>query len=382
MPCKETLHIIKLAKDKMFTTNFEDIITQIDAIDPIEYGKTRNYINGAVTKLSPYISRGVISTKFIARQVLKKGYSHNEIEPFLKELAWRDYFQQVWIALKDDINNDIKQPQPNVTNNNISNNIINTNTGITAIDNAITELYNTGYMHNHLRMYVASMSCNIAKSHWQMPAKWMYYHLLDADWASNACSWQWVAGSFSNKKYFANQENINKYCNTTQQNTFLDIDYDAFDTMPIPQQLKQLVYLHFTTTLPKKQTISINNQLPTYIYNFYNLDFNWNTTIKANRILLLEPSFYKKYPTSKKTIDFIIALSANIDGLQIFVSEFSELATEYNIKNIHYKEHPTNNHYTGTIHTRDWMFQDVQGYFPSFFAYWKQCSKQINTLLP
>mgnify|MGYP006195700273 CR=1 FL=1 len=60
-------------------------------------------------------------------------------------------------------------------------------------------------------MYLAAMVCNNAKSHWLTPARWMYYHLLDGDLASNALSWQWVAGTFSHKKYIANQQNINKY---------------------------------------------------------------------------------------------------------------------------------------------------------------------------
>ena len=50
-------------------------------------------------------------------------------------------------------------------------------------------------MHNHLRMYTASITSVIAKAHWLNPSKWMYYHLLDGDLASNSCSWQWVAGS-------------------------------------------------------------------------------------------------------------------------------------------------------------------------------------------
>ena len=92
-------------------------------------------------------------------------------------------------------------------------------TGIDGIDDAIRELYRTGYMHNHCRMYTASLTCNIARSHWHQPARWMYYHLLDGDWASNACSWQWVAGANSRKKYYANQQNVNTYTRTCQTGT-------------------------------------------------------------------------------------------------------------------------------------------------------------------
>ena len=186
----------------MFVTGYGDILKLIDRVDPLQYGKTRNYIDGAVTKLSPYISRGVISTKQIAQIVLSKQYQPEKIESFLKELAWRDYFQQVWVSRGNEISDDLKQPQQNVINRSIPGNIVRHNSGIDAIDKAIVDLYSFGYMHNHLRMYVASLCCNVAGSHWKNPAQWMYYYLLDADWASNALSWQWVAGSFSCKKIF------------------------------------------------------------------------------------------------------------------------------------------------------------------------------------
>ena len=187
----------------IFETDYNTIQQRIENIDPLKYGKTRNYLNGDVTYLSPFISRGIISTRQIAKAVLAKGYHPSEIESFLKELAWRDYFQQVWIALGDEINEDVKNKQ--VCNHFlIPKQLVEANTNIEAIDKCINDLYQTGYMHNHARMYVASLACNIAKSHWRLPARWMYYNLLDADWASNALSWQWVAGANSSKKYIAN----------------------------------------------------------------------------------------------------------------------------------------------------------------------------------
>ena len=144
--------------------------------------------------MSAYISRGVISTKFILNTLLDNNYNPARIEKFIQELAWRDYWQQVWISKGNLINTDLKHNQFPVTNNLLPKAIFDASTGITAIDKSILKLYDIGYMHNHLRMYVASIACNIAQSHWMIPAKWMYYHLLDADWASNSLSWQWVAG--------------------------------------------------------------------------------------------------------------------------------------------------------------------------------------------
>lgn len=363
-----------------FPTKYIDIIAKINAVDPLKYGKTRNYLNGAVTHLSPYISRGIISTQQVAQMVLQKGYKPAEIESFLKELAWRDYFQQVWLAKGNAIDDDLKQPQPNCNNWGLASAINNASTGIVAIDNGISSLKTTGYMHNHMRMYVAAMACNVAKSHWRKPAQWMYYYLLDADWASNALSWQWVAGSFSSKKYIANQENINRYCATNQTNTFLDIQYEDFETMTTPSVLTDLEDVKFETKLPENQALIVNAALPSYVYNFYNVDCNWDKDIAANRILLLEPSFFSKYPVCEKTMAFVIDLSKNIDGVQIFVGEFSELKLKLATSHVHFKEHPTAKHYVGTQHKRDWMFEEITGYFPSFFAYWKKCEKHIAKL--
>ncbi|MDX1409150.1 MAG: FAD-binding domain-containing protein, partial [Saprospiraceae bacterium] len=197
-----------------FPARYEDIVARIDHIDPVAYGRTRNYLDGAVTRLSPYISRGVISTRQVMNRVLDRGYNPARIEKFLQELAWRDYWQQVWVALGEGINYDLRRPQEQVEHWVMPKAVAEAATGIDAVDAGIRELYDTGYMHNHLRMYLAAITCNIGRSHWRTPAQWMYYHLLDGDWASNALSWQWVAGTNSRRKYIANQDNINKFCHT------------------------------------------------------------------------------------------------------------------------------------------------------------------------
>lgn len=360
-----------------FPTNLEKILSRIALINPKEYARSRNYIDGAVSYLSPYISRGVISTKQIYHILLDKGYTFSSMEKFVQELAWRDYWQQIWIAKGDAINNDVKHEQKPINNYGIANSIMAGKTGIHAIDSAIENFYETGYKHNHLRMYIASISCNIANNHWKTPAKWMYYYLLDADWASNALSWQWVAGANSNKKYYANQENINRYCHTAQENTFLDISYEDFEHIDTPDVLKEFTEFKHKTVLPKSNITGIDSNLPTYIYNFYNLDPQWRQEEKANRILLLEPSNFDEYPISIKTMDFMLALSKNIKDIQVYVGEFKALVKQYSLQEIHFKEHPLNYNYTGTEHSRDWIF-DVKGYYPSFFSYWKKCKKELK----
>ncbi|MFM2227627.1 MAG: hypothetical protein RL664_970 [Bacteroidota bacterium] len=356
--------------------NTKAIISRIEGIDPIEYGKSRNYLNGAVTQLSPFISRGVISTKQVFDSVMKKGYTIDEIESFIKELAWRDYWQQIWIVRGSKINSDIRNPQSRSERNGVPVNITNGQTGIQALDKGIAEFYKTGYLHNHLRMYIASCATNLGRCAWIQPAQWMYYHLLDADWASNALSWQWVCGAKSNKLYFANQENINKYCNTNQTKTFLDVSYEEIETIGIPEELSELETFQLKTKLPNTSFPTIQNGDTCFIYNFYNLDPMWRKDAKGARILLLEPSVFDKYPVSEKSIQFCIDLAkVNIPNIQIFVGDFSDLQRIPDVKFI-FKEHPLSS-YHGIQDEREWI-SSVKGDFPSFFAFWKKVKKELQ----
>jgi deoxyribodipyrimidine photo-lyase len=366
-----------MANIAAFDTSFDFIQNRINSIDPVAYGKSRNYVDGDVTYLSPYISRGVISTRQLLETVLEKGHSPKHIEKFIQELAWRDYWQQIWLAKGNLIDEDLKRPQPDSCNHGIPKNITLAKTGIKAIDSALQDFYKTGYLHNHIRMYVASLCTNMAKCHWSEPAKWMYYYLLDADWASNALSWQWVAGANSNKKYYANQGNINKFCYSNQQNTFLDVSYEELTEMDVPSELQTIVPFNLRTHLPEPQSLSIKPSLPTLLYNFYNLDPNWKKETEANRILLLEPSHFEKYPVSDQSLAFAMNLGKNIEGLQIYAGEFHELIESYAIDKPYFKEHPTNAHYQGIEEPRDWMFS-VKGYYPSFFSFWKKCKKELT----
>ena len=365
--------------DYHFPTSLEEIKARLDTIDTVAYGRSRNFLNGAVTYLSPYITAGVISTKQVMHHILENQSNWKESEKLLQELAWRDYWQQVWMVKGRAIDEDLKRPQPRAERNGVPKAIVEATTGIRAIDEGIKALYKTGYMHNHLRMYVAAICCNVARCHWSEPARWMYYHLLDGDWASNALSWQWVAGSNSSKTYVANQENINKYCQDDQKGTFMDVDYSVFDELPIPEALMELADINFISPLPEKRSPDIQEELPTCIYTLYNLDPEWKVEIKANRILLLEPSVLRAYPVSQKRIDFALAMAKNIEGLQVMVAEFSELQEMLKGPEVYFKEHPLNHLFIGMEEPRDQMFP-VNGYFNSFFAFWKKCQKHLSSI--
>lgn len=370
----------------VFPTKYSEIIARIDAIDPKAYAKSRNYLDGAVSRLSPYISRGVISTKFVYQRLRARGFQIYQMEKFVQELAWRDFWQKQWQHHGASINQDLKHVQQDVNAHGVPQAIIKAKTGIQAIDKAILDLYETGYMHNHMRMYLASVICNVGHFHWRIPAQWMFSHLIDGDWASNALSWQWVAGSNANKKYWANQDNINHFCNTDQWGTFLDYSYEDLPNQPIPSILADYStnptadFDTLADDFKDNDTLmsSENQNQAVCLYTPYNLDPNWHADTQANRILLLEPNYIKRYPISSEVIRFIKDLALeNIPDIKIFIGSFEALKKEFPQSTFYTKEHPELNYAADVVDQRDWLAAEAP-YKPSFFPYWKKCLKSLK----
>lgn len=367
-------------EQEQFPAQYDQVLKWLAGIRPAQYASTRNYLNGAVTRLSPYISRGVISLNQVAATALKR-YRIHEAEKLLQELAWREYWQRTWQVKGPSIFTDLRREQEGVRHHEMITAITKAQTGIQIIDSQIRELYNTGYLHNHLRMYISSIACNIAGAHWLQPSRWMYYHLLDGDLASNSLSWQWVAGTFSSKKYYCNQDNINHYTNTRQQGTFLDHDYDTLTRMPAPAVLTEHHPVELHTSLPETPAPVIQDGVPVLLYNSYQLDPRWHAGETATRILLLEPSHFNQNPVSERVLNFIIALAGNIPGLQIYCGEWASLEAMIPPgMPVHYKEHPAFTYNRATAEQRSWLFPDVNGFYPSFSAYWKKCLPLLRGL--
>ena len=152
---------------------------------------------------------------------------------FVFELGWRAYWHHVWAHLGNSIHqsihagllpDDAYQPE-------MPADVLEARTGIPAIDLAVRELYETGYVHNHARMWLASYLVHLRKVHWHAGAQWMLGHLLDGDLASNHLSWQWVASTGSSKPYLFNADNVAKYAPAQWHSpgTAIDSSYEALD---------------------------------------------------------------------------------------------------------------------------------------------------------
>ena len=185
------------------------------AVDPVAYGASRNHLDGAVTRLSPYLRHGILSLDEVRNHALAAVADPRKAEKFIQELAWRDYWQRIYLAYPDRIWNDVEAYKTGFDADEYDTalpaDIINAQTGVACLDQFITMLYETGYLHNHARMYLAAYVVHWRRVRWQAGAAWFLEHLLDADPASNNLSWQWVASTFSKKPYIFNLDNVAKY---------------------------------------------------------------------------------------------------------------------------------------------------------------------------
>lgn len=177
-----------------------------------KYAKERNFLNGEVSQLSPYISRGCLELEEVRQWALQHPMS-NAVEKFVSELAWRAFFHLVYDEEGDRILKDMEPPKVPMNQHQaaLPDDIVRGETGLPSMDTLIQMLKETGYLHNHARMYLASYIVHFRRVSWRTGADWMYSQLIDGDFASNHLSWQWVASTFSHKPYIFNRENLERY---------------------------------------------------------------------------------------------------------------------------------------------------------------------------
>ena len=190
-----------------------------------DYARGRNFDCGphqprAVSGLSPYVRRRLITEQEVVTEVLKQ-HSADAAEKFIQEVFWRSYWKG-WIELRPTVWHGYQtglrwalnavQTQDGLERNWRS--ACTGNTGIDCFDAWAEELTSTGYLHNHARMWFASIWIFTLRLPWELGADFFLRNLLDGDPASNTLGWRWVAGLQTvGKTYLARPENIEKYTN-------------------------------------------------------------------------------------------------------------------------------------------------------------------------
>ncbi|MEY4283366.1 MAG: hypothetical protein RL111_41 [Pseudomonadota bacterium] len=217
-----------------FAPALEGVEMRLEAIHPYRYAQSRNHIEGAVTRLSPYLTHGLVSVPQLAEYLHRKhrlAIQHK----LIYELGWREYHLHVQAHLGDGILQDLHAgPLPPMTLlDHMPEDIVTATSGIPMIDQSIQALYDTGYLHNHARLWLASYLVHLRKVHWRVGADWMHALLLDGELASNHLSWQWVTGTASSKPYLFNAENVARHAPSQWHsfNTVIDKDMETIEWM-------------------------------------------------------------------------------------------------------------------------------------------------------
>ena len=228
-----------------------EALKRLNSIDAIAYNRNRNFINGAVTRLSPFFRHGCLTLKEASDHSLERFGDH--AEKFVFELAWRDYWRRVWYQIGDGIFSDIENPKVMLGDKLMPDFIRQGITGLPCMDGFVRDLTQYGYVHNHARMWFAAYVVHWLKVDWREAADWFENHLLDGDKASNHLSWQWVASLFSSKPYYFNKENLarytgEKYCATCKVTCPFDASYEV---------LNDRLFANLTPAPAKKHKVSI-----------------------------------------------------------------------------------------------------------------------------
>ena len=185
------------------------------------YTKLRNFDFGIqnrknISCLSPYVSHGIISEIEIINKVLKK-YLFNKTEKFIQEVLWRIYWRG-WLELRPMVWNDylikLKVLNEEYKANKNYLNAIKGETNIQCFNDWVNELKETNYLHNHARMWFASIWIFTLELPWELGAEFFLKYLYDGDSSSNTLGWRWVAGiQTPGKHYLASEWNIKKFTN-------------------------------------------------------------------------------------------------------------------------------------------------------------------------
>ena len=336
-----------------------------------EYSKLRNFDFGTdnrsnISCLSPYITHGIINELEVIDKSLKK-FSFLKNEKFIQEVLWRVYWKG-WLELRPNVWSDylieLDNFRDEFKNDQNYLNAIEGKTDIDCFNQWIIELKENNYLHNHTRMWFASIWIFTLELPWQLGAEFFMKHLYDGDTASNTLGWRWVAGvQTQGKHYLASEWNINKFTNNRFQNIKLNEN--------APPKISEKSYplikrnFHNPQNLEEKNLLIFENNLSFEITDFKENKFkkiyiisnrNENRSIKLSeklvkfKSLLIEDqeqrlkdksidyevidiseiknieNYYGLYPTVGESLDYLNSNNLKIDFLY---RNLDQLAWQY-----------------------------------------------------
>ena len=288
----------------MFEASRAKAINQLDNFvenNLAEYSRLRNFDFGPekrlnVSCLSPYITHGIINEKEVIQKSLSK-FSFSKNEKFIQEVLWRTYWKG-WLELRPNVWTDYLLELDKIKNEFQDNqdylSAIEGKTKVDCFNEWVNELKENNYLHNHTRMWFASIWIFTLELPWQLGAEFFMQHLFDGDAASNTLGWRWVAGiQTQGKHYLASEWNIKKFTN----NRFQNIKLNENAPPKVSEKSYNIVKQNFTNpqNVEEKNLLVFENNLSFEITDFKDKNFkkiylvsnnNDNRSIKLSEKLL------------------------------------------------------------------------------------------------
>ncbi len=333
-----------------------------------DYSKLRNFDFGPknrsnVSCLSPYITHGIINEKEVIEKSLSK-FSFSKNEKFIQEVLWRTYWKG-WLELRPNVWSDylieLNKIKEEFKGNQKYLDALKGKTNIECFNAWINELKENNYLHNHTRMWFASIWIFTLELPWQLGAEFFMQHLYDGDAASNTLGWRWVAGvQTQGKHYLASEWNIKKFTN----NRFDNIKLNENAPPIISEKTYSIIKQDFNNpqNIEDKNLLIFENNLSFEITDFQSNKFkkiylisnkNENRSIKLSekvikfKSLLIEDqeqilkaksidcevidiseikkieNFYGLYPTVGENLDYLNSNNLKIDYLYRKLDQYS-----------------------------------------------------------
>ena len=191
----------------------------------LEYAQLRNSDMGQghhdhVSRLSPYLRHRLITEREVVNSAIQ-AHGPAKSDKFIQEVFWRTYFKgrlehqpQIWRRYQDGLEASLNTLTKDKALRTNYQEALTGRTNIDCFDCWTGELIETGYLHNHARMWFASIWIFTLQLPWELGADFFLRHLIDGDPASNTLSWRWVAGLHTKgKTYLARPSNIERFTN-------------------------------------------------------------------------------------------------------------------------------------------------------------------------
>ena len=266
------------------------------------YSELRNFDFGPskrenVSNLSKFITHRVVDEFSLIRDVLKK-HKYKKVEKFIQEVFWRVYWKG-WLENRPNVWRQFSETIDKIEKKKEYFDACEGKTNIDCFNDWITEIKKTNYLHNHTRMWFASIWIFTLKLPWQLGAEFFLKHLYDGDASSNTLSWRWVAGlQTKGKHYLAKSWNIEKF--TNERYTNIKLNENA---QPLSENLEYSLRENENYNYEQKNNFLIifENDL------FFNNRIKFYKKYEKIFIVLIDNNF-RKFKLSENVVKFKIKI--------------------------------------------------------------------------